>query len=365
MAVAGKFFGWFNARPYWLALLLTLLLIGWMWSGHAEQQVESAKPDAEESQAVKKLPKVRVQDFVTEAVTRNLSLYGRTEPNRKALLGAEVSGRVVAIYAKRGASVKKGDPIVKLELNDRPKQLARAKAMLKQRQIEYTGIKALSIKGFQGKARLAEAEASLVDAQASVETLQLQITKTTIRAPMSGILNERMVEIGDYLGIGDPVAKITDIDPLIVRADVTENDIDSLYLSQNASARFVNNGEVSGAIRYISSVSNENTNTFRIEVAIDNPGNKYLAGLSAELEIPLEELKAIKVSPAVLALDKSGNLGVKTVEVGKVVFTPIQVVKADGDGAWLTGFEDKVTVITVGQGFVKPGDEVEAIAMEK
>ncbi|MCE0559280.1 MULTISPECIES: efflux RND transporter periplasmic adaptor subunit [unclassified Motilimonas] len=356
------FSNWLATRPYIIALVLTLLLFGWMWSGHAAQEEAKHPAKAEEAEVV--LPKVRIARFVSQDVVKDLTLYGRSEPNRQAMLSAEVSGKVVEVFAKRGALVKQGEPIVRLEINDRKEQLARAKALLKQREIEYNGAKKLNVQGFQGKARLAEAEAALVDARVSVTSLTLQIEKTTIKAPFTGILNTRLVEVGDFLGIGDPIAEVSDIDPIIVVGDVTEKDISRIHLGQEAYSRLVNYDNVAGKISYISSVSNPATNTFRIEVAIDNPDLTYLAGLSAELSIPLEKASGIKVTPAVLALNDHGDLGVKTVVDEHVVFTPIKIIKAEPDGVWLSGFSGPVDVITVGQGFVNPGDKVIAVTAE-
>ncbi|MFO6423991.1 efflux RND transporter periplasmic adaptor subunit [Motilimonas sp. KMU-193] len=353
---------WLATRPYIIAIFLTVLLFLWMLSGQAQDQ--SSLHETKQAEAEQVLPKVRVAQFVAQSVVKDLTLYGRSEPNRQATLSAEVSGKVVEVFAKRGAMVKQGEPIVRLEMNDRKEQLARAQALLRQREIEYNGAKKLSTQGFQGKARLAEAEAALVDARVSVASLSLQIEKTLIKAPFTGILNQRMVEQGDFLGIGDPIAQVADINPIIVVGDVTEKDINQIKLGQPARARLVNYDNVEGKIKYVSSVSNPATNTFRIEVAIDNPDLTYLAGLSAELSIPLQETTAIKVTPAVLALDDDGALGIKTVVDEHVVFTPIKVVKAEDDGVWLSGFSGSVDVITVGQGFVNPGDKVIAVSAE-
>ena len=362
MTGPAAFFNWLATRPYIIAIALTLLLFGWMWSGHAANPTDKSSTTTETVEQA--LPQVRIASFSAQNVVKDLTLYGRTEPNRQATLGAEVSGKVVEILAKRGALVRQGDPIIRLEINDRQQQLSRAKALLAQREIEFNGAKKLSVQGFQGKVRLAEAEAALVDAKVSVSALALQIEKTTIRAPFNGILNERMVEVGDFLSIGDPVAQVSDINPIIVVGDVTEKDISHLNLAQVASARLVNYDDVPGKVRFISSVSNPPTNTFRIEVAIANPDLIYLAGLSAELSIPLEQTSAIKVTAAVLALNDAGELGIKTVKDEHVEFTPIKVVKAEEDGVWLSGFTGDVDVITVGQGFVNPGDKVIAVRAE-
>ncbi len=65
---------------------------------------------------------------------------------------------------------------------------------------------------------------------------------------------------------------------------------------------------------------------------------------------------------AMLALDAEGNLGVKTLVDNIVHFVPIQLVKAEQDGVWLTGLGDRVDIVTRGQGFVRDGDRVIAVS---
>lgn len=120
-----------------------------------------------------------------------------------------------------------------------------------------------------------------------------------------------------------------------------------------------------GTLRYIASVGNDATNTFKIEVAVENKAeegkSQLLAGLSGELTIALEEMSAIKISPALLALDEQGNIGVKSVQNSIVKFVPINIVKSESDGIWLTGLGKQADIIVLGQGFVRDGDKVEAI----
>ncbi|MBD1390116.1 efflux RND transporter periplasmic adaptor subunit [Neiella sp. HB171785] len=348
-----------SAKPWIIAIAISVLLVAWMASGSASNEAPQA--DSEQQSL---LPKVQVTRMETTEVTRAITLYGRTEPNREATLRAETEGRVIEILAVRGASVAAGQPLVRLAMNDREQRLNQAKAEFEQRQIEYQGAKKLSSQGFSGRARLAEAQAQLEQAKAAVARLQLEIDHTIIHAPFDGVLNERMVEVGDYLGVGDPVAKVYDIDPLIIRADAGQHDISQLQVGQLGQARFVDGNLLQGTIRYLSKVADAATNTFRVELTLDNADGKLFAGLSTELELPLATMKAIQVTPALLALDEDGNLGIKSVDDDLVRFTPIELVKADNDGVWLSGFGDSVAVITMGQGFVRPGDQVIPVYQE-
>lgn len=347
-------------QPAWIALAIFVLLCLWIASGSL-----SADTNTVEKRSVEPpLPKVRVARMTADQVNREITLYGRTEPDRLATLRAEVKGQVTDIYVKEGQTVVAGQKLLALDANDLKQRLASARASLKQRKIELEGALRLGSKGYQSQATLAQAEANVEAAKAQVENLILAIENTLIVAPFDGVINERFVEIGDLLRDGDKIAMIVDLDPLVVSADVTENHIQGLSIGQNATGRMVSGQQIEGSIRYISSLSNMGTNTFKIEVEVPNSDNALVAGMSTELAIPLQQTMAIKITPAVMALDENGNLGVKTVVNEHVKFVPIDMVKSDAEGVWLAGLGEQADVITLGHGFVRDGDKVEVVFID-
>jgi multidrug efflux system membrane fusion protein len=79
------------------------------------------------------------------------------------------------------------------------------------------------------------------------------------------------------------------------------------------------------------------------------------------VRVALEPLSAHHVSPALLALDDGGAVGVKSVGAdGTVAFHPANIVRSGNDGLWLAGLPESVRLITVGQGFVNAGEKVQA-----
>ncbi|MFT5756546.1 MAG: multidrug efflux system membrane fusion protein [Alteromonadaceae bacterium] len=344
-------------RPYILAILITVILVLWMASGVTQQPEAPAK----KVKGNALVPKVKVETRYADTISDSVELYGRTEPDRITTLKAEINGKITKVLAKRGSVVKKGEVIAKIAINDFEAQLKRSKALLDQREIEYAGAKTLNADGYQGKVQVASAKANLEEVKSEIKRLELNIEHTIIVAPFDGVLNTRYVEEGDYVQSGDNIAMIADLDPLIVRAFVTENQVSQLSGNQAANIRLLNHNSIDGIVRYIASVADDATNTFKIEIAIENTKYQYLAGLSGEVNIPLQLVPAIKISPALLALDELGNIGVKTVENNIVKFTAIDIVKSESDGIWLTGLGQQADIITLGQGFVRAGDEVNPV----
>lgn len=354
-----------SKRPWIISLVFVIALSAWLASGSigrdTDEQDESAAEPAKEAA----LASVRVRTVKAEKVDHAIVLYGRTEPNRTVTLKAETKGRVVEILAQRGAGINKDDPILRIAMDDRESELIHARAQLAQHSLEYEGAKSLSSKGFQGKAQLAQRKAALKETQALIARLERDMENTLIRAPFSGVLLERHAEKGDYLSIGDPVADTVDLDPIIVRGDLTQSDVAHLRAGQTASVKLANGEHHQGKIRYLASVSDSKTNTFRVEISVPNPEFHIFGGLSAEIQIPQEQVMAIKISPALLALNDEGVIGVKWVKDNQVHFTPIDVVKNDQHGTWIRGLDDEVQLITVGQAFVRAGDEVKVTAEQQ
>ncbi|MEZ8082256.1 efflux RND transporter periplasmic adaptor subunit [Enterovibrio norvegicus] len=357
MANAGAITSYFSQRPWIISLVLLVLLVFWVGSGHTDD----TQPEQSKTEMQAPLTRVSVDTFFAEPVTRSISLYGRTAPDREATISSEADGRIVSVSVKKGATVKKGDLLLNIDKGDRNAQLERAKALRLVRTKEYNAAKSLKKKGLQGEVAFSLAEANLIEARANVENLSIALSHTQVRAPFDGIVDDVMVEVGDYLAVGDPIASIIDLDPLIVTADVSEKHISHIDANMPATIIFVSGDKLEGRLRYQSSTASQTTNTFTIELEIPNPEQAIPAGISAEVDLPLEEQSAVKLLPSMLALDESGNLGVKTLLGDKVAFVSTKLVKAEQDGVWLAGLGDHVDVITKGQGFVRDGDAVIAV----
>lgn len=348
---------WVSKRPYVLAALIFVILVLWMLSGSNEPVVQ----DAESQTTTQIIPKVKVQRFSAELVDSTVELYGRSEPDRITTVKAEVAGKILKVHAKRGANVTKGQVIATIDEQDLEARLTKAKALLAQRELNYSGVESLHQDGYQGKVQLSTAMAELEDVKAQIKALEIALKNTQVVAPFDGVLNSRYVEQGDYVKVGDQIAMVADLQPIIVTGYATEHQVSALRVGQSANIALLNQPETSGKIRYIASVADENTNTFKVEVAVENADNKWRAGQSGMLNISLNETQAIKVSPALLALDEQGNIGIKTVADEHVVFTEIDIVKSENDGVWLGGLGSQADIIVLGQGFVRDGDQVEPV----
>jgi multidrug efflux system membrane fusion protein len=379
-------------RSYWIAGTIALLAAGWLASGmlfkpgeprssvptvsaEAAQLSDPPAPANEAGAAAVaegsgtpqatrpgELVSVQVATSKAEPQPRTIVLRGRTEADRVVEVRAETTGRVIEIPAEEGALVHKGDLLAVLDGADRAARLAEAKALLQQRQAESEASKRLAEKGFTPKLNLAELAANLALAQAQVKSMEVEISHLTIEAPIEGVLDERSAEVGHYLQIGDPVGTIIDLDPIVLVGYATERDVSQLQIGGPARARLLDGREVVGALRFIAARAETETRTFRIEVEVPNADYEIRDGLSAELVVPVEDVPAHRISPAVLTLGPNGDVGVKLVdETDTVRFAPVQILREDVNGLWITGIAPTARLIVVGQEFVIDGQLVRPV----
>ena len=354
-----RFKSWFMSGG--IVLVVTIWLLSGQLSGDEEaQQVMGSQARKAETENA-----VRVRTQSAETVMRTIVVNGKTAPARIVNLAAETDGRIVYTGAERGASLEKGDIIVRLDERDRSARLAQAEATVRQREVEYDARLRLKTESYVSEAQLQEAIALLETAKAELTRARLDLTYMTIRAPFAGALQARAVEIGDFVSLGDPVATFVDNRTVIVSANLSEFDARFVSVGDEATAALATGETVRGRIRYVAPVANEATRTFEVELEVDNRDGALRAGGTAELRIPAEQVLAHRISPSLLTLDDAGNVGVKIVNTeGQVEFVVADIALSSNEGVWLAGLPETATIITVGQGYVASGALVDAVPEE-
>ncbi|WP_444908691.1 efflux RND transporter periplasmic adaptor subunit [Microbulbifer sp. TRSA005] len=351
---------WSN-RNYRIALLVTLLALAWLFSGVLLPEEDSESANAAEKAGIVPEAAMRVQARRIEAqsyATRVL-VNGHTEANRSVRLRAELDGVIARLPVPEGSQVQQGEVICEIEAEDRLEKLALAEAALNKARLDYAGAERLKKKGLQSDTAMAQQNVALAQAQADFTSAKVMVDNLKIRAPFAGVVNKRAVELGDFIRRGEECATLLDLDPILVVGEVSENQVGNLVPEGPASAELQRGIPVQGKLRYISQQAQEITRAYRVEVAVNNPGNLLRGGLSGRLALPTGEILAHHINSSLLTLDDSGTLGVRVLnENNRVDFINVTLV-GDGDGGvWVSGLPDPVTLITVGQEYVSQGDIV-------
>lgn len=345
---------------YRAALVILAIAVIWLGSGMLKsgQPIQTAQNAAAKANDI---PRVQVRTLASTSRDATVTVRGRTQALHAVDVRAETDGVVQAIHFEKGERIKAGDVLCELKVKDRAAKFDEARALVSQREKEYAAAANLAKSGYVSATQAKQAAAALEAADAERRTMEIDLANTKIRAPFSGLVDDRYVNEGDYMKVGDKCGMIIAPEPFLAVGAVSEGDVGQLKVGDPASATLVTGETVEGKIRFVADRADPATRTFRIEVELPNPDARLRDGVSADIHIPVRQLRAMKISPGILVLNDNGVVGVRTVENGIVHFKPVQIVSDGPDGMWVSGIADGTTVITVGQEFVAEGSRVEPV----
>ncbi|MBT4162182.1 MAG: efflux RND transporter periplasmic adaptor subunit [Gammaproteobacteria bacterium] len=352
---------------YITACIIGALVILWLLSGQLGEAPEPpAQNIAEQNRRVelmaeeRALTRVQVATIHASERSRVVSVRGRTRNKRSVVVMSQIDGLVVERPVERGDAVKKGQLLCEISIEDRNAALAEATAAVNQAQIEYNGSQRLSREGLQSETAIAQAKARLESAKARFERSQLDKARLNITAPFDGFVEEVQLEEGQYVVPGSACVTLVDLDPMLLTGQVSENELPMLRIGLNANARLASGQLVSGELSFVARTADEATRTYSIEIHLANTNAAIPSGVTAQIEIPVASVRAQKISPALLVLDDSGQMGVRTVDGdNSVEFSPVRIVSDEIDGIWVEGLSEVTRVITVGQQLVVAGEKVD------
>jgi multidrug efflux system membrane fusion protein len=332
-------------------LLISLLLTIWIISGQFKTQPTlSPPPEA--------MASVAASWSEAQTIERELVVYGDIEPFQIARIKARTTGLVEQIIGK-GREVKQGDQLARLSMDDRALRLAQAKAQLASNQRDYQAVQQLIARNLSSESERQLKWAQLEAARAQLRAIEFDIENTRLLAPINGTINRILADLGTLVSPGTDIVEIVDNDPLLAVIHVQQEDIAQLTLNQPARVRFIGGDTREGKIRFISTIGDAKTRTFRVEIALANTDNQLPSGLSAEVTLALSSHQAHLISPALIQLDAEGQVGVFILEQNdKVAFVPISPIRADGQKIWVSGLDQRVRLITLHQAGLRPGQTV-------
>ena len=405
-------------KSIFIASFILLLVVGWIGSGqftNVNAQDDTSLSTDSSNETIEKVVvedngnKVEVKEFNFSQIDQSIELQGQTTHNKKIDVKSETTGNIINIAFKRGDKVSKGDELIKisienrkellnsakkdldrlnkeLELNEKNKinRLSQNKELIKLYEIEFASAKQLIDKGLSSKSKLSLASFNLANARSDQEdilitfesqqssigaqianvrsqlkNIELDIDKTVINSPFSGIISDKMIEESEYITPGNIMFTIIDLNPIKIQGYLSEFDVNKVSLGTKAIIENTNGLKKNGTISFISPSAETSTRTFEITIEADNADLSFKSGITTKITIAGSELKAHKIPPSILTLQDDGTVGVKAVnDENIVIFYPTTSVKDTIDGIWVSGLPDKVNLIVTGQEYVAVGESV-------
>jgi multidrug efflux system membrane fusion protein len=353
------------------------------------------------------LIRVVATHFQAQTIDSAVILRGETRALRQVEVRAETSATVVSDPLRKGAMIRAGEVMCRLDAGTREADLAQARAKLNEAkakvpeaqarlteararlseaEINNNAAEKLIEGGYASETRLissrasmrsaeatiASAEAGLSSTQAGIESAaasvaqaKREIDRLTIEAPFDGLLESDAAELGSLMQPGSLCATVIQLHQVKLVGYAPEAQIARIEPNAPARAVLTTGQEVNGFVTFVSRSADSTTRTFEVEILVDNADLAIRDGQTAEISISAPGAGAHLLPQSSLTLNNAGQLGVRTIGDDNVVkFLPATVIQDSPDGVWLGDLPERIGVIVMGQDFVTDGVRVQPVWQE-
>ena len=301
-------------------------------------------------------------EAVTTIVARDedwpatLSAIGTVAAVHGVTVSADLPGVVQEILFTSGSPVRVGQDLVRLDTSQEQAQLAAAEAQRDLAQLNLERSRQLLSGQVIAQAEYDRLAAEAKQADARVGEIRAVIARKTIRAPFTGALGIRQINLGQYLNAGDPIVPLQSMEPIHVNFSLPQQDVASLRVGAEVrvSADSIAIVRSAGRITAINAVLDEATRNVQVQATLSNAGGALRPGMFVDVQVALGR------STAVVALPASA---VSYAPYGNSVFIVSDV--AGPDGTKYRGARQQFVKLGDGRGDqiavlsgVKPGEEV-------
>jgi membrane fusion protein, multidrug efflux system len=229
-----------------------------------------------------------------------LAVIGTTAAVQGVTVSADLPGLVARISFESGQSVRQGDVLVELDTREEQAQLAAAEAQRELARLNFERMQALVVDGAISRADYDRAAAEQKSSDARVGEIRAGIARKTIRAPFSGVLGIRQVNLGQYLAGGDALVTLQSINPIYVNFGVPQQTVGQIPVGRavRVTTSDVAAAEWNGRVTAIDSLVDEATRNIQVQATLANPNGRLRPGMFVQTEVVLGASQPVLTLPA-------------------------------------------------------------------
>lgn len=347
------------AGLYWYAERAELTTLRGALGGVLARPPVDEVPDAARPRVAVEAARAEVTTIVEE-----LQAVGTLTPDEAVTVAPEIAGRIERIGFREGQKVAVGDALVELDKSILRAELAKFRSDLTLARANHERMMTLSREGMAARQARDEALAALRSAEAGLALAEARLEKTTIRAPLSGVVGLRSVSVGAYVTPGQAIVELARIDPIKLDFRVPELALSELRTGQpirvTVDARPGRSFE--GTIYAIDPLVEVSGRAIRLRARIPNPDGELVPGLFARVDVVVGRRENAIVVPESAVFSRGQKRFVYRVVDERAVLTEVVLgQRRPGRVEIRSGLAGGDMVVHAGQQQLRDGARVEVI----
>src|SRR5579864_1557702 len=229
-----------------------------------------------------------------------LSVIGTMEAVHGVTVSADLPGQVERIDFESGKSVHVGDVMVELDTRQERAQLASLEAQRDLARISFNRAQQLVDEGVISRVEYDQATSQRKATEANVAEVRATIERKTIRAPFSGILGIRKVNLGQYLAAGSPVVSNQSLNPIYVNVGIPQQAAVQVKVGHRlqVTTEDIAGKVFTGNITAIDSEVDAGTRNIQVQATLANPGGKLRSGMFVQVDVSTGASRPMITLPA-------------------------------------------------------------------
>ncbi|WP_425561844.1 efflux RND transporter periplasmic adaptor subunit [Luteimonas lutimaris] len=306
---------------------------------------------------------VEVAKATRRAVAASYTGTGALEARAEAQVVAKTSGIAMEVFAEEGQQVKAGQVLVRLDSDRARLQVAQAAAQVRKLEANYKRAVQLEAQQMVSANDLDQLKYDLANARAAWDMARLELSYTSVAAPISGVVASRDIKPGNFVQINSPIFRIVDGSRLEVTLNVPERELAKLQAGQSVTlaADALPGRTFEGTVDRVSPVVDTGTGTFRVVAAFPGQGDLH-AGMFCRLSINYDQRADALVIPRAALLEDGGEPAVYVARDGKAARTVLKL--GYDDSGWVEvreGLKEGDAVVVAGKAALREGSTVQVL----
>jgi RND family efflux transporter MFP subunit len=274
---------------------------------------------------------------------------------------AEVKGKIVSRKIREGDVVEASDVLAVIDESDYRNLYDSALASYESALTMEKRMAALTEKQFVTQSQLDDAVARVKTTKAALDNAKLNLSRCVIRSPMKGVVDKVFVENSQFMGAGDPVVSILQLDRVKVVVGIPESDVDAVRKLKTFDMTVDALGKKSfkGTQYYLSKTTGDLARLYDLQIAVDNPGHQILPGMFARVTIVKNRVENGLAVPMYSLLSREGRTGVYIEKDSIARFREVETGIQEGWRIQIpSGLEPGERVVVMGHRIIEDGERI-------